>query len=88
MGAGIGHLNIVSDAGAVRCRVVGTEHIHFWPQTERGFDRDLDEVGGPFGRLAGAIERVGAGDVEVTWGRPWVPPASRSMISVISFEDP
>jgi hypothetical protein len=32
-----GHVNIVWDAGAIRCRVVGTEHIHFWPQAERGF---------------------------------------------------
>src|SRR6516225_8746788 len=44
----IGHMNIVSNAGAVRCRVVGAEDIHFWPQAERGFDRDLDEVGSPF----------------------------------------
>jgi len=36
------------------------------PQAERAFDRDLDEVGGAFGRLAGATERVGAADVEVT----------------------
>jgi hypothetical protein len=65
----IGHVNIISDAGAVRCRVVGAEDIHFWPQAERGFDRYLDEVGGSFGRLAGATERVGAGDVEVTQDR-------------------
>jgi hypothetical protein len=65
----IGHVNIVSDAGAVRCRIVGAEDIHFWPQAERGFDRDLDEVSGSFGRLAGATERVGAGDVEVTQDR-------------------
>src|SRR5262249_23739734 len=62
----IGHVNVISDASAVRCRVVGAEDIYFWPQTERSFDRDLDEVGGAFGRLAGAAERVGAGDVEVT----------------------
>src|SRR6266511_5787313 len=62
----IGHVNVVSDAGAVRCRVVGAEDIHFWPQAERGFDRHLDEVGGLFGRLAGATERVGAGNVEIT----------------------
>src|SRR5262249_25235805 len=34
----IGHVDIVSDAGAVRCRVVGAEDIYFWPQAERGFD--------------------------------------------------
>src|SRR5215471_15261525 len=28
----IGHVNVVSDAGAVRCRVVGAEDIHSWPQ--------------------------------------------------------
>jgi hypothetical protein len=43
-------------------------------------------VGGAFGRLAGATERVGAG--KITWRRPWALPASRSMISVISFEEP
>ena len=58
-------MNIVADAGAVRCRIVGAEHVHLRPQSERGLDRDLDEVGGAFGRLAGAAERVGAGDVEV-----------------------
>src|SRR5262245_51761983 len=26
----IGHVNIVSNAGAVRCRVVGAEDIHLW----------------------------------------------------------
>src|SRR5262245_57082007 len=62
----IGHMNIISDAGAVRCRVVDAEDIHSWPQAECGFERDLNEVGGAFGRLAGATERVGAGDVEVT----------------------
>jgi len=48
-------------------------------------------VCGAFGRLAGAAERVGAGDVEVTQDR--VAQAvgaagSRSMISAISFEEP
>src|SRR5262249_50810810 len=62
----IGHMNIVSNAGAVRCRVVGAEDIHFWPQAERGFDRDLDEVGSSFARLADATERIGAGDIEIT----------------------
>jgi len=83
----IGHVNIISDGGAVRCRVVGAEDIHSWPQAERAFDLDLDEVGGAFGRLAGATERVGAADVEVT--QDHVPsPVSVSMISVISFEEP
>ena len=48
------------------CRVVGAEDIHFWPQAERGFDRDLDQVGSSFGRLAGATKPVGAGDIEIT----------------------
>src|SRR6266446_8534561 len=52
----IAHVNVIPDAGAVRCRVVGAEDIHPWPQAERSFDRDLDEVGSSFGRLAGATE--------------------------------
>ena len=62
----IGHVNVIADAGAIRCRVVGTEDIHFWPQAESGFDRDLDEVGSLLGRLAGATERVGTCNVEIT----------------------
>jgi hypothetical protein len=61
----IGNVNIITDAGTVRFRVVGSEHIHFRPQTERSLDRDLDEMGGCSGRLAGATERVGACDVEI-----------------------
>jgi hypothetical protein len=38
----------------------------FWPQAERGFDRDLDEVGSSFARLVDATERIGAGDIEIT----------------------
>src|SRR5262249_59316008 len=53
----IGHVNVIADAGAIRCRVVGAEDIHFWPQTKRGFDRDLDKVSSLLGRLAGATER-------------------------------
>src|SRR5262249_38219672 len=39
----IGHVNVVADAGAVRCRVIGTEDIYFRPQTERGFHRDFSK---------------------------------------------
>jgi len=62
----IGDVNVIPDAGAVRRRIIGAEDIELRSQPERGFDRDLDEVGGPFGRLAGAAKRVGARDVEVT----------------------
>ena len=34
--------NVISDAGAVRCRIVGAEDIHSWPQAERAFNRDLE----------------------------------------------
>jgi len=33
-------VNVVADAGAIRCRIVGAKNIHFWPQAEGGFDRD------------------------------------------------
>src|SRR5262245_63938596 len=38
-----GHRKMVSNAGAVRCRVVAAEDIHFWPKAERGFDPALAE---------------------------------------------
>jgi hypothetical protein len=62
----IGNVDVIPDAGAVRRRVVGAENIELRSQPKRGFDRHLDEVGGPPGRVAGAAERVGARDVEVT----------------------
>src|SRR5689334_11305051 len=42
----IGNVNVIPDAGTVRCRIVGSEHVHFGPQTERSLCRDLDEVRG------------------------------------------
>src|SRR6516164_847247 len=54
----IGHMNVIPDAGAVRRRVVGAKDTERWSQPERGFDRDLYQVGGPIGRLPGAPERV------------------------------
>jgi len=62
----IGNVNVISDAGTIPCRIVGSEDVHFGPQAERSLCRDLDEVRGRFGGLAGATERVGARDVEIT----------------------
>jgi hypothetical protein len=62
----IGYVNVVADAGAIRRRIIGTEDVDFRPQAECGFYCDLDEMRGAPGRLAGAAERVGAGDVEIT----------------------
>ncbi len=72
IGQGIGmcahqirHVDVVTDAGAIRGGVVGAEDVHFGPQAERRLNRDLDQVGRPPGRLPGTAERVGAGDIEV-----------------------
>ena len=62
----IADVDIVANAGAIRRRVVGAEDLELGPQAERGFHRDLDEMGSSFGRLPGAAERVGTRDVEVT----------------------
>jgi hypothetical protein len=57
----IGHVNIVPDAGTVRRRIVGAEHVDLRAPSERRLDRDLDEMGRPPGGLTGPAQRVGAG---------------------------
>ena len=61
----IGDVDVVADAGAVRRRIVGAEHLHVRPLAERRLAGDLDEMRGVRRRLAGAALRVGAGDVEI-----------------------
>ena len=62
----IADVNIVANAGAVRRRIVGAEDVEFGAQAERCFDRDLDQMRRRLGRLTGAAEWIGTGDVEVT----------------------
>ena len=62
----IGNVNVISDAGTVPCWIIGSEDVHLGPQTEGSLHRNLDEMRGRFGRLAGAPERIGARDVEIT----------------------
>ena len=58
-------MDVVADAGAVGRQIIGAEDIELGMQPEHGFDSDLDEMRGGFGRLSGAALRIGAGDVEV-----------------------
>src|SRR5262249_955422 len=56
----IGNVSVIPDAGIVPCWIIGSEDVHLGPQTERSLHRDLDEMRGRSGRLAGAPARVGA----------------------------
>jgi hypothetical protein len=87
----IADVDVVADAGAVRRRIVGAEHVDAFAPAERGLDRDLDQMRRARRRLAGAQLRIGAGDVEVAqddMAEPMRGAASRSMTSVISFDQP
>ena len=92
MGAGeVGDVDIVADAGAVGRRIIGAEHVEFGPQAERRFDRDLDQMGGalvdcpvrPCGSAPATLKYR-----RMTYWRSWARPASRSMISLISLDEP
>ncbi len=61
----IGDMNIIADAGSVRRRIVGAEHVELRPQAQRRLGRHFDQMRGVGGRLAGAAARIGAGDVEI-----------------------
>ena len=61
----IADVDVIADAGAVRRRIVGAEHVDLGAPAERGLDRDLDEMRRARGRLPGAQLRIGAGDVEI-----------------------
>src|SRR5450759_3835429 len=61
----IADMDVVADAGAVRRRIVGAEHVDLGPLAERRFAGDLDQMGRCRARLPGAQLRIGAGDVEV-----------------------
>ena len=87
----IADMDVVADAGAVRRRIVGAEHVHLVAPAECGLDRDLDQMRRALRRLAGAHFRVGARHVEVAQddeAQSMRRAASRSMISVISFDVP
>ena len=62
----IRHMYVIPDAGSVRRLVVGAVDLEPLAHAKRSLDRDLDEVRGAHGRLAGAQLRVCAGDVEVS----------------------
>jgi hypothetical protein len=61
----IADMDVVADAGAVRRRIIGAEHVELAAQAERRFGRNLDQMRGLRRRLAGAAARIGAGDVEI-----------------------
>ena len=64
-GGEIGDMDIVAHAGAVGRVEIVAEDADALPLAQRRFDRDLDEVGGAGGGLAGAPLRIGACDVEI-----------------------
>src|ERR1039458_7095918 len=61
----VADVDIVADAGAVGCRIVGAEDVDPGPLAERGLAGDLDQMGRGWARLSGAQLRIGAGDIEV-----------------------
>jgi hypothetical protein len=66
MGGGkVGDVDIVANAGAVGRVIVGAVDFDMAALAGRRLDRDLDQMGGAGGRLAGPPVRIGAGDVEV-----------------------
>ena len=87
----IGDMDVIANAGAVRGRIVGAEHVDLGALAKRGLDRDLDEVGCAQVDCPVRSSRVGPGDIEVAQDdviEPWAKAASRSMISVISLDEP
>src|ERR1039458_2572498 len=51
----IADMDVVADAGAVRRRIVGAEHVDLGPLAERRFAGDLDQMGRCRARLPGAV---------------------------------
>jgi hypothetical protein len=56
----IADMDIIANARAVRCRVIGAINRKSWALAERGFASDLDEMGSTWARLTGAATWVGA----------------------------
>ncbi len=61
----VADMDIVAHPGAVGRFEVGPEHADMAALARRGLDRDLDEVGGPRGRLARSPLGVGTRHVEI-----------------------
>src|ERR1700730_9618755 len=53
----VGDVDVIANTGSVRRRIVGAEDLHGRPPPKCGLDRNLDEMGCAFGRLAGARQR-------------------------------
>ncbi len=62
----VADMDEIADAGSVRCRVIGAEHVDLGALSGGGFDRDLQEVGGARRGEADTRQRIGAGDIEIT----------------------
>src|SRR5690606_31382335 len=66
MGLGkVADVDVIAYAGAVGRGVIGAVHRDGRALTERGLDRDLDQVRRADSRLAAAASRIRPGDVEV-----------------------
>ena len=78
MGAGkVVNVHVITQAGAIRGRVICTENLEWWATTQRGGNRERDQVG--FGRMVltdgtvrrspGGVEVTESGEAQATRGR-------------------
>ncbi len=64
----VGDVDIVAHAGAVGRVVIASEHVDVVALTDRGLDRDLDQVSRSLADLPRPPVGIGAGDVEIAKG--------------------